>query len=114
MRRREFSIEEAACDSIEKELFITSIKLNITGRIGFPDRLFFIPGGRPLVIEFKREGEPPRPIQAYVLEGLRELGYDVAVADNVPSAFQAVQAAVRASGKDPRRSPSRRAAATKK
>lgn len=88
--RNESSIEEAACDKIEKELLITSLKLNVQGRTGWPDRIFFIPGGRPLLVEFKKPGEDPRPLQAHVIQGLNDLGYDVAVADNIDDALAAV------------------------
>ena len=38
-------------------------KLNGEGQRGWPDRMFCIPGGRPLFIEFKREGEDARKLQ---------------------------------------------------
>ena len=64
-------------------LGITGSKLKIVGDDGYPDRLFWIPGGRPLLIEFKRPGEEPRPKQVYVHNMLRKLGYLVEVCDNV-------------------------------
>lgn len=48
----------------------------------WPDRMFFIPGGRPLIIEFKKPGEHPTPKQQKRIDELRELGYDVEVCDS--------------------------------
>lgn len=57
------------------------IKLNIMGRRGWPDRIFFVPGGKPVFIEFKRVKEKARKLQAYIHKQLREKGYDVYIAD---------------------------------
>lgn len=48
-----------------------------------PDRIFYLPGGQPLIVEFKRPGEKPRPQQDERLSELRDLGYIVAVIDSV-------------------------------
>ena len=46
--------------------------------VGFPDRTFWLPGGRPLVPEFKRpDGRgDPSPAQIWHMKKLREAGYD--------------------------------------
>ena len=52
--------------------------------IGMPDRTFYLPGGRPLVPEFKRadgEGEPS-PAQVWHMAKLREHGYDAPLIDD--------------------------------
>ena len=49
-----------------------------TELVGIPDRTFWVPGGRPLVPEFKRpddKGEPS-PAQIWHMKKLREIGYD--------------------------------------
>lgn len=51
-------------------------------RAGYPDDIFFVPGGRPLLLEFKIPGEAPRPLQAYILKQLAQRGYDVAWTDD--------------------------------
>ena len=51
---------------------------------GMPDRTFYVPGGRPLVPEFKRpsgKGEPS-PAQVWHMERLREQGYDAPLIDS--------------------------------
>lgn len=63
------------------------IKMNITGNRGWPDRLFLPPQGRAFFIEFKREGEKPRPLQEYRHEQLRKQGYQCFVVDNEADGF---------------------------
>ena len=59
------------------------IKLNILGRRGWPDRIFFPVGGKPVLIEFKRVNQDARALQAYVHGELRARGYVVYVCDKV-------------------------------
>ena len=87
-------IERCACERALRELGVRSLKLNVTGSTGWPDRLFFIPGGRPLFIEFKRPGEEPDPKQRHIHEVLKHNGYEVQVHDTIDGAVQAVAAAV--------------------
>jgi hypothetical protein len=94
MRVLESQIERAACEKIRDKLGITCIKLVTPGATGYPDRLFWIPGGKPLLIEFKRPGEPPDPIQIHIHAQLRDLGYYVIVCDSVESAMHVVQNAL--------------------
>ena len=52
--------------------------------VGIPDRTFWIPGGRPLVPEFKRadgKGEPS-PAQVWHMNKLRAAGYDAPLIDS--------------------------------
>jgi hypothetical protein len=65
---------------------IVHIKLNLWGRRAWPDREFFIKGGRPALVELKRRGKRPRRLQAHVIGILKELGYDVCYADNTGEA----------------------------
>ena len=58
------------------------IKLNILGRRGWPDRIFFPVGGKPVLIEFKRVNEDARALQAYVHGELRARGYGVYICEN--------------------------------
>lgn len=59
-----------------------TIKLNLLGRVGWPDRLFLFKQGRMVFVEFKRVGEKPRKIQEYIHGKLRERGFNVEVVDN--------------------------------
>lgn len=86
----ENDIEQEACDLVWQYLGIEGSKLKILGDTGYPDRIFWIPGGRPLLIEFKQPGEEPRAKQLHIHEQLRGLGYEVQVHDNAIDAFQAV------------------------
>ena len=63
---------------------VRHIKLNTPGRSGWPDRVFWIPGGRPLVIEFKRpDGGTVSRQQADNIAYLERMGYDVHVVEEV-------------------------------
>lgn len=94
MQRSESKIEQRACELVKQHLGIKGSKLTVTGDTAFPDRIFWIPGGKPLLIEFKKPGEEPRPKQLYNHEWLRNLGYKVEVHDNELRALQAVIDAV--------------------
>jgi hypothetical protein len=90
----ERDIEEAVRVKAREKLGLTSTKLNLRHARDWPDRLFWIPGGRPFLIEFKRPGEHPTPKQAARIEELRSLGYDVEVHTDKEEAFAALCAAV--------------------
>lgn len=75
----ETKIENAACREVYTYLGITSVKLNISGQSGFPDRMFLLPGGRPLFVEYKVPGGEPEPHQQEIIDSLLELSYDVEV-----------------------------------
>lgn len=87
----EARIERIACQRIRNLLGIEGIKFEPHGSTGWPDRIFFVPGGRPLLIEFKRPGEPLSPKQALVVMNLRELGYDVHVCTSAKQALAVVE-----------------------
>lgn len=87
---RETAIERAVVHKAAKELGVFSTKMGTTGSTGWPDRIFFIPGGRPLMIEFKRPGGKMTEKQKWVHERLRWLGYDVEVHDDTTKALQTI------------------------
>lgn len=75
--------ERVAEERAVKEAFkigVRSIKLNIRGKRGYNDRLFWVEGGRPLLVEFKREGKSADPLQAHRHDELRAAGYETMVA----------------------------------
>ncbi len=90
MEPLESKIEQDAVDLIWKYLGVKGSKLSIKGEAGYPDRIFWVPGGKPILIEFKRPGEMPRINQNYIIDNLLKLGYKVEVHDNAVKAFQAV------------------------
>lgn len=95
--RLESDLERAVCNYAHRR-GILHIKLNIQGRTGFPDRQFFIPGGKPLLIEFKRKGGRVRPMQAYVYGVLQKLEYDVRFIDNTTDGFRAIDGELQKAG----------------
>ena len=89
----ETKIELQACDLIFGNLGIGSLKVNVRGNTGWPDRIFWVPGGKPLIIEFKTPDGVLSPKQIYHIERLKKDGYNVEVCDN---AIDALYAAIRA------------------
>lgn len=89
-KKLELSTELKVCKRALENYGVGNIKINTRSETGYPDRMFLIPGGRPLFIEFKREGEEPSKKQLYIHEGLRALGYDVEVHDDVDAALWAI------------------------
>ena len=87
-------IETETCKEVLKWLGIESNKFVSPGNTGYPDRIFWIPGGKPLLIEFKRPGESASTKQVYVHDQLRKLGYRVEIHDNIGRALRAVIEAV--------------------
>ena len=94
-RTLETPIERKAVALILDNLGVRSLKLQLSKDTGWPDRLFLIPGGRPLLIEFKRPGDNPKIKQEYVHDLLRSLGYAVKVVDDAEDAYEAVAEALR-------------------
>jgi hypothetical protein len=88
LARRESSIENAIADYARNRKLL-SVKLNVMGSVGWPDRAYFF-RGRTLFIEFKRPGEKLRPAQEYIIEKLEIAGFEVHVIDNVPQAIQVI------------------------
>lgn len=81
--------------SIEREVVkwanlrgVDSIKIETSSRVGFPDRLFFVNGGKPLFIEFKKSGKEATKKQLQVLRDLSLKSYDAIVCDNVDDAIK--------------------------
>lgn len=70
-------------------------KMNGMGMRSWPDRCFFIPGGKPFFIEFKRLGEEPTKLQAQTIKELLEDGYDVEVHDSAEDAKKAIESRVK-------------------
>jgi hypothetical protein len=93
---RESSIEKKVCDKAELEFGVPNLKMAKTGKRGDPDRLFLIPGGKPLFIEFKAPGKEPTLLQAHRHKLLKVLGYDIETHDTVYGALRAITRAVEA------------------
>lgn len=91
----EHAIEQQVV-AIARRAGVESLKFQPMGSGGWPDRVFLVPGGRPLFIEFKRPREQSRPLQVARHDQLRRLGYHVKVVDSVESGRQAVANALEA------------------
>jgi len=90
----EIDIEDKACE-LALRLGVTNVKMKAAGIVGYPDRMFFIPGGRPLFIEFKRPGKEPDAVQKVIIRRLKYYGYRVEVCDTVQGAIKCVKEAIK-------------------
>lgn len=84
----EADIEQYVSDKALEWFGLPNVKLNLQGRRGWPDRIYWLPEGRPLLIEYKRPGKEARALQGEVHAMLVKLGYDVHVCDNREDALQ--------------------------
>lgn len=57
---------------------------------GLPDRMYLLPGGRALFIEFKSTGKKPTRIQEHIIGRIRKLGFTVLVVDSPETWKEAV------------------------
>jgi len=80
---RESKIEKSTC-AHATTLGWWAIKINPFGIRGFPDRMFLGSGGRILFIEFKAPSKKPRKLQVYMINKLKDLGFEVHVIDSIP------------------------------
>ena len=92
---------EAAVVRYAQQNGVLCTKLNIVGRRGWPDRCFWLPGGRPLFIEFKRAGLKPTPLQEHTHAQLRAAGYRVEVIDDAAQGVVVLRGALAAAGDVP-------------
>lgn len=90
MQVLESSIERRVVREAEK-LGVYALKLAATGDTGWPDRLFLMPNGATLFIEFKRPGYLPRPKQRYIHALLVKLGHNVAVMDDFEESMSLIR-----------------------
>lgn len=58
-----------------------ALKLNSASGAGLPDRLILIPRGKIAFVEFKAPGKKPRPLQEYMFNEIRSIGFRVYVVD---------------------------------
>lgn len=54
------------------------VKINLCNRPGFPD-LMMLKNGKATFVEVKQPGKKPRPLQQYILEKLRDAGFEALV-----------------------------------
>lgn len=54
----------------------------LTDPTGIPDHVFWVRGGKPVIIEFKAPSGRTSELQMYYIKQFRQRGYKVAVVDN--------------------------------
>lgn len=70
------------------------IKLLCDQFTGLPDRLCLLPGCKIAFVEVKSTGKKPRPIQVYVHNKLRALGFRVEVIDTINGVEQFINSVI--------------------
>lgn len=58
---------------------------------GYPDDLFLFPNGVSLWVEFKRPGKEAKPIQAFRIKELMDMGHPAVVIDNIGAGRETMQ-----------------------
>jgi hypothetical protein len=86
---------EVAVTRWAEERNILHLKLSLQFRRGYPDHLYFILGGRPVMIEYKRPGGRLTRLQQHIVGLLLEAGYDVAVAETKEEAIAYLESKIR-------------------
>jgi hypothetical protein len=71
-----------------KDRGIINRKMNGLGFAGWPDRMFLMPKGKIVFIEFKKPGGSCTELQLYVQDKLRKLGYQVHVCETKEHAIE--------------------------
>lgn len=94
--------EDWVADRALRTYGVFSLHLHSAENTGYPDRLYFVPGGRPLFIEHKRGDAQPTERQLLIHARLRHAGYEVQVHNSRAAALAAVAAAVKKAKKCPR------------
>jgi hypothetical protein len=101
-RTPEVALRDKVCHDALWQLGVRSLQLNLHFDAGWPDRIFLIPGGLPLFMEFKRPGYVPRPLQYQRLETLVQLGYlesvDHGWTDSYTTAMERIRLALARAG----------------
>src|SRR5580765_6934164 len=87
-RATEAPFEHKLVRDAARDLGLRSLKLTLRHDAGWPDRLWLIPGGRPLFMELKAPGKEPSPLQRARLETLEALGYDACWFNDYDSAME--------------------------
>lgn len=80
-RLREASVEAAFVRLLRRHALM-SLKLNVAGQRGWPDRLVLLPGGEVVFVELKRPGAKARRLQEHIHKRLAALGFRIAVCDD--------------------------------
>lgn len=92
----EVDLEEWVCSRALTLYAVPSVKLNLRGSNGWPDRMYLVPGGEPLFIEFKNDGQKEAQEKLQILRQAQLLhrGYNAQIHDNRQEALDAIRQAV--------------------
>lgn len=94
MKNLEKKAEDKYATYVEKRGGL-AIKFKALGRRGWPDRLTLLNNGKFFWMEFKAEGEEPRPLQSYIHKKLKKLKHKIYTCDNYEKAIKIFEREVR-------------------
>jgi hypothetical protein len=94
--RREIPAVERPVVKWATDRRIKVTKNNPEVNAGWPDRTFWIPGGRPVIMEFKWGDEQPSDLQKNTIRELEALGYVVYVVNSKEKGIAILRAALEA------------------
>lgn len=77
----------------DEGIHLIALKLNLSGRRGWPDRMVMA-RGVAVFVEMKRKGGKPRKLQSFMHGRIRLLGFDVEVFDDADKAFKYVKSKI--------------------
>lgn len=78
----EATIEKAVCEYAKSKGWLV-YKFTSPGHLGVPDRLFILPGGKVIFIEFKAPGKEPTPAQDREIRRIQTQGCHVWVCSDI-------------------------------
>ncbi len=90
LRRQKEAPIEARVVEYAKRIGVRSLKLELHHDAGWPDRLFILPRGRTLWVEFKAPGGPLRELQNERRGYLLAFGHDVRRFDDYNAVMTAI------------------------
>ena len=91
-KQLELEVEKKVTDYAKRLGWIVR-KVVFQGRRGAPDRWFFGPGGRLVIIEFKAPGGVISYHQSKIMKKLKELDFEVHVVDEIAAGKRIFDAA---------------------
>jgi hypothetical protein len=84
----EAKIERYVCDYVLRKFGVLNVKMLVRG---YPDRMFLIPGGQVLFIEFKALSGRVGALQEHRHKELSKLGFKIEVHNDKETAIAAIK-----------------------
>lgn len=83
-----------------KQIGCKAYKFVSPGNAGVPDRIVLIPGGKICFVELKQYRKRPRPLQKWVIQQIREMGFEVYIIDSPQKIEELAEKLIKLQGGD--------------